>query len=174
MTKQVSAFVSIGVSTPLTRPQISSHFQTVLWIDPILTSPLILIITLFSNSQRAKQAASAVKKGAHTTRKQKVWTKVTFKLPKTQTLARKPIAVKKAVKKESTWDKYTIIKNPLSSESAIKTIEDHNTLVFVVDKRARKPAIKKACQELYSIKVQKVNTLITPKGNKKAYVVLSK
>merc|ERR1712156_678725 len=83
-------------------------------------------------------------------------------------------AVKKAVKKESTWDKYTIIKNPLSSESAIKTIEDHNTLVFVVNKRARKPAIKKACQELYSIKVQKVNTLITPKGNKKAYVVLSK
>ena len=141
---------------------------------PILTSPLILIITLFSDSQRAKQAASAVKKGAHTAKKQKVWTKVTFKLPKTQTLARKPIAVKKAVKKESTWDKYTIIKNPLSSESAIKTIEDHNTLVFVVDKRARKPAIKKACQELYSIKVQKVNTLITPKGNKKAYVVLSK
>lgn len=115
-----------------------------------------------------------MKKGAHTAKKQKVWTSVTFKLPKTQTLARKPIAVKKAVKKESTWDKYTIIKNPLSSESAIKTIEDHNTLVFIVDKRARKPAIRKACQELYSINVQKVNTLITPKGNKKAYVVLSK
>merc|ERR550532_1789989 len=106
--------------------------------------------------QRAKQAASAVKKGAHTAKKSKVWNKVTFKLPKTLSKARKPIAVKKAVKKESTWDKYTIIKNPLSSESAIKT------------------AIKKACQELYSIKVQKVNTLITPKGNKKAYVVLSK
>ena len=90
------------------------------------------------------------------------------------TLARKPIALKKSVKKESTWDKYAIVKYPLSSESAIKTIEDHNTLVFVVDKRARKPAIRKACQELYGIKVRKVNTLITPKGNKKAYVVLSK
>merc|ERR1711957_974889 len=99
-----------------------------------------------------------------------VWNKVTFKLPKTLTIARKAMGVKK----ESTWDKYTIIKNPLSSESAIKTIEDHNTLVFIVDKRARKPAIKKAAQELYSIKVQKVNTLITPKGYKKAYVVLSK
>lgn len=124
--------------------------------------------------QRAKQAASAVKKGVHTARKTKAWNKVTFRLPKTQTKARTPIALKKGVKKESTWDKYSIVKHPLSSESAIKTIEDQNTLVFVVDKRARKPAIKKACQELYNIKVSKVNTLITPKGFKKAYVVLSK
>ena len=128
----------------------------------------------FSVVQRAKQAASAVKKGAHTARKTKVWNKATFRLPKTLTKARSPIALKKSVKKESTWDKFSIVKYPLSSESAIKTIEDHNTLVFVVDKRARKPAIRKACQDLYNIKVRKVNTLITPKGNKKAYVVLSK
>ena len=115
-----------------------------------------------------------MKKGAHTARKSKVWNKVTFRLPTTKTLKRSPIALKKSVKKESTWDKYAIVKYPLSSESAIKTIEDHNTLVFVVDKRARKPAIRKACQELYGIRVRKVNTLITPKGNKKAYVVLSK
>lgn len=124
--------------------------------------------------QRAKQAASAIKKGAHTAKKAKIWTKVTFRLPKTKTLARTPIALKKGVKKESTWDKYSIVKYPLSSESAIKTIEDQNTLVFIVDKRARKPAIRKACKELYNITVSKVNTLITPKGNKKAYVVLSK
>ena len=115
-----------------------------------------------------------MKKGAHTARKSKIWTTTTFKLPKTLAKARAPIAIKKAVEKTSTWDKYSIVKYPLSSESAIKTIEDHNTLVFVVDKRARKPAISKACQELYNIKVRKVNTLITPKGDKKAYVVLSK
>ena len=124
--------------------------------------------------QRAKQTASAVKKGSHTARKSKIWTKVTFKKPNCATQARNPIALKRSVKKESTWDKYAIVKYPLSSESAIKTIEDHNTLVFVVDKRAKKPAIRKACQDLYQIKVRKVNTLITPKGNKKAYVVLSK
>ena len=151
------------MSAPITRPQSPDP-------PPNEGTHLTLIFIL----QRAKQAASAVKKGAHTAKKSKVWNKVTFKLPKTLSKARTPIAIKKAVKKESTWDKYTIIKNPLSSESAIKTIEDHNTLVFVVDKRARKPAIRKACQDLYSIKVQKVNTLITPKGNKKAYVVLSK
>merc|ERR1712156_439535 len=94
-----------------------------------------------------------------TARKSKIWTRTSFRLPKTQTIARSPIALKKGVKKESTWDKYSIVQYPL---------------VFVVDKRARKPAIRKACQDLYNIKVSKVNTLITPKGNKKAYVVLSK
>jgi len=34
--------------------------------------------------------------------------------------------------------------------------------------------IKKSVQELYSIKVRKVNTMITPRGQKKAYVILSK
>ena len=133
-----------------------------------------LTVFPFNCTQRAKGTAAAVKKGAHTSRKAKMWTKVTFRLPKTLAKKRDPIALKKSVKKESTWDKYSIVKYPLSSESAIKTIEDHNTLVFVVDKRARKPAIRKACQDLYNIKVRKVNTLITPKGNKKAYVVLSK
>merc|ERR1712083_400216 len=102
--------------------------------------------------------AKNVKKGAHTKKRSKVWNKVTFRRPKTLTLARKPIAPVKSVKKESTWDKYA-----LSSESAIKTIEDHNTLVFLVDKRATKPTIKKACRDLYNITVKRVNTLITPK-----------
>lgn len=88
---------------------------------------------ILKKAARAKQAASAVKKGAHVARKQKIWTKVQFKLPKTLAKARSPIAIKKSVKKESTKDKYSIVKNPLSSESAMKTIEEHNTLVFLVD-----------------------------------------
>ena len=103
-----------------------------------------------------------------------MWTKVSFRRPTTKTLARKPKVLARAARRESTWDAYSIIRQPLSSESAIKTIEDHNTLVFVVDKKATKPQIRKACIDLYKIKVSKVNTLITPKGNKKAYVVLSK
>lgn len=124
--------------------------------------------------KRAKRVARSMKKGAHMSKKSKIWTKVSFRLPKTFALSRTPIALKKGIKKESTWDKYSIVKHPCSSESAIKTIEDQNTLVFIVDKRARKPAIRKAVQDLYSIKVDKVNTLITPKGDKKAYVTLSK
>ena len=33
--------------------------------------------------------------------------------------------------------------------------------------------IKESCQQLYKIKVKKVNTLNTPRGEKKAYVALS-
>jgi large subunit ribosomal protein L23Ae len=87
-------------------------------------------------------------------------------------LTRKPKYERKIVKKEQTWDKYAIIKYPLSTESAIKTIEDNNTLVFIVDRRSNKPMIKKACQDLYNIKVKSVNTLVRPDGLKKAYVIL--
>ncbi len=75
--------------------------------------------------------------------------------------------------KEQTWDKYAIIKYPVSTESAMKIIEDNNTLVFVVNRRANKHAIRKACESMYNIKVKRVNTLVRPDGNKKAYVVLS-
>ena len=56
----------------------------------------------------------------------------------------------------------------------MKLIEDSNTLVFIVDVRANKRQIKAAVRDLYSIEAEKVNTLITPRGLKKAYVKLSK
>ena len=115
-----------------------------------------------------------MKKGTHTAIKTKTWNKVTFRLPKTLALPRKAKAIAHSVHKENTWDKYAVVKYPRATESAIKTIEDHNTLVFMVDKRATKPMIKKAAQDLYQIKVRKVNTLITSRGEKKAYVILSK
>jgi large subunit ribosomal protein L23Ae len=123
---------------------------------------------------QAKQVAKQVKKGAHTAAKSKEWHNTTFRRPKTLALTRKAKAVVHSVNKVVTWDKYAVVKQPRSSESAIKTIEDHNTLVFIVDRRATKPLIKKAIQDLYSIKVRKVNTMITPRGLKKAYVILTK
>jgi len=70
-------------------------------------------------------------------------------------------------------DKYKIVKYPLTTESAMKKIEDHNTLVFIVDLASNKRQIKNAVQELYQIEAQKVNTLIRPDGAKKAYVRLA-
>lgn len=113
-----------------------------------------------------------MKKGSHTQRKHKVWHKVTFRRPVTLHKKRTPKVVKKAVTHPNTFDKYAIVKHPLTTESAIKTIEDNNTLVFIVDARARKTQIKKACEELYKIKVKRVNTLLRPDGKKKAYVIL--
>merc|ERR1719218_343671 len=105
----------------------------------------------------AKKAETAVKKGTHTAKKAKVWHRTTFKRPTCLKQKRAPKNILKAVKPVITFDKYAVIKHPLSSESAIKTIEDCNTLVFIVHKKADK----------------KMNTLITPKGEKKAYVALS-
>eukprot|EP01059_Diplonema_ambulator_P001168 TRINITY_DN10922_c0_g2_i1.p2 TRINITY_DN10922_c0_g2~~TRINITY_DN10922_c0_g2_i1.p2 ORF type:complete len:157 (+),score=83.29 TRINITY_DN10922_c0_g2_i1:52-522(+) len=69
-------------------------------------------------------------------------------------------------------DHFAIIKYPLTTESAMKKIEDTNTLVFIVDIRANKIQIKEAMKKLYDIKVVKVNTLIRPDGKKKAMVRL--
>ena len=62
---------------------------------------------------------------------------------------------------------------PLKTESAMKKIEDNNTLVFIVDKKANKPQIKLAVKKVYDIHVSKVNTLIRPDVEKKAYVRLA-
>ncbi len=67
-----------------------------------------------------------------------------------------------------------IIKYPLATEKAIRMIESENTMTFVVERKARKPDIKKQVQELYKVKIAKVNTTITAKGTKKAYVTLTK
>ncbi|MCE7749536.1 MAG: 50S ribosomal protein L23 [Candidatus Heimdallarchaeota archaeon] len=70
-------------------------------------------------------------------------------------------------------DPYKIIKKPLISEKDFELIEKENKLVLWVDLRATKKQIKEAIEILYNVKVEKVNTLITPKGTKKAYVRLS-
>ncbi len=57
-------------------------------------------------------------------------------------------------------DAYNIIKHPLTTESAMKKIEDNNTLVFVCNLKANKHQIKAAVKKLYDINVAKVNTLI--------------
>jgi large subunit ribosomal protein L23Ae len=51
--------------------------------------------------------------------------------------------------------------------------EDNNTPVFIVDVKANKHQIKQAIKKLYDIDVAKVNTLIRPDGEKKAYVCLA-
>jgi large subunit ribosomal protein L23 len=67
---------------------------------------------------------------------------------------------------------YKIIKRPLITEKTFDLIERENKLVFIVNRRANKNQIKRAIEKLHNVKVIKVNTLITPKGDKKAFVKL--
>merc|ERR1712088_795210 len=92
--------------------------------------------------------------------------------PRTLRLPKNPRYPRRSVNKVNKLDQYATIKYPLTTESAMKKIEDNNTLVFIVDKRANKPLVKQAVKKLYDIEVAKVNTLIRPDGEKKAYVRL--
>jgi len=66
-----------------------------------------------------------------------------------------------------------IVKYPLLSEDAVTLLEAENKITFVVDIRSDKHDIKRAIQELYEVRVQDVNTMITPEGEKKAFVKLA-
>jgi large subunit ribosomal protein L23 len=67
---------------------------------------------------------------------------------------------------------YAVILYPLMTESASLMVEKENKLVFVVNLKAAKKDVERAVEELYEVKVEKVNVLITPKGEKKAFVKL--
>ncbi|MFX0006694.1 MAG: 50S ribosomal protein L23 [Promethearchaeota archaeon] len=67
---------------------------------------------------------------------------------------------------------YKIIKKPLVTEKTFDLIEKENKLVFIVDRQANKNQIKKAIEKIHNVKVIRVNTMITPNGDKKAFIKL--
>lgn len=70
-------------------------------------------------------------------------------------------------------DPSDVIAYPLMTESASLMVEKDNKLIFIVNLKAGKSDVKKAVEELYEVKVEKVNLLITPQGEKKAFVKLA-
>ena len=67
---------------------------------------------------------------------------------------------------------YKVIKKPLITEKTFDLIERENKLVFMVDRKANKSQIKRAIEKIHNVKVLNVNTLITSKGEKKAFIKL--
>ena len=65
-----------------------------------------------------------------------------------------------------------VVKYPLLSEDAVTLLESENKITFIVNIQSDKHDIKRAVQELYEVKVRDVKTLITPEGEKKAFVRL--
>jgi large subunit ribosomal protein L23 len=70
-------------------------------------------------------------------------------------------------------DSNEVISYPLMTESASLMVERDNKLIFIVNLKAGKSDIKKAVEELYEVKVSKINLLVTPQGEKKAFVKLT-
>ncbi|KAJ8797307.1 hypothetical protein J1605_017535 [Eschrichtius robustus] len=77
-------------------------------------------------------------------------------------LRRQPKYPRKSAPRRNKLDHYAIIKFPLTTESAMKKIEDNNTLVFIVDVKANKHQIKQAVKKLYDIDVAKLFSYSAP------------
>jgi len=67
-----------------------------------------------------------------------------------------------------------LIKEVLVTEKALRLVEENNVITLIVDRNATKRDIKNEVEKVFGVKVIKVNTLITPQGEKKAYVKLAK
>jgi len=103
----------------------------------------------------------------------KIRTNVHFRRPRTLRLPKNPLVPRRAIHRRNRMDEFRILKYPLTTESAMKKIEDNNTLVFIVDTKSNKTMIRDSIKKMYDVKAVKVNTLIRPDGLKKAYVKLS-
>jgi len=69
-------------------------------------------------------------------------------------------------------DPYEVILYPVMSEVASRMLESENKLVFVVSLRASRSDVKRAVEELYEVRVDRVNIVVTSRGEKKAFVRL--
>lgn len=57
---------------------------------------------------------------------------------------------------------YEVIKRPIITEKSTGLKEKENKYIFVVDKKANKQEVKQAIEELFKVKVEKVNTANFP------------
>ena len=65
---------------------------------------------------------------------------------------------------------YQIVKYPLVTEKSVLMLEKEGKITLIVVRDASKSDIKKVVEEKFGVKVKKVNTLNTPRGDKKAII----
>ncbi|WZH43188.1 ribosomal protein L23/L15e core domain-containing protein [Fusarium acuminatum] len=124
-------------------------------------------------SKQANAAAKAALKGTNSHKKVKARFSTSFHRPKTLITARQPKYPRHSIARQPRLDEHKVIIHPLNTESAMKKMEENNTLVFICDIKANKNQIKLALKKLYDIDTIKINTLIRPDGSKKAYARLT-
>ncbi len=67
-----------------------------------------------------------------------------------------------------------ILFGPVKTEKAIVKIDSENSLTFNVALEATKKQIGDEVERLFAVKVDSVQTYVSPKGNKRAVVRLTK
>ena len=126
---------------------------------------------------RARKFARLIKKGRNGKVKFQAYRKSpSFKRNKKslQTLPRNPKFLRKSVVRENTFDRYSILLAPCTSERFYKKMEKDNTIIFYVSQKANKQQIKAAFKEAFGVQPQRVNTMNTVLGRKKAFIKLPK
>ena len=126
---------------------------------------------------RARKFARLIKKGRNGKVKFQAYRKSpSFKRNKKslQTLPRNPKFLKKSVFRENTFDRFSILIAPCTSERFYKKMEKDNTIIFYVSQKANKQQIKAAFKEAFGVMPQRVNTMNTVLGRKKAFIKLPK
>ena len=78
-------------------------------------------------------------------------TKVHFYRPKTKLGGAQEQSYVRTLPQPVKRDRISIIKKPWASDAAMKQIEDHNTLVFIVDPRSTRTQIKYAVQKVRAL-----------------------
>jgi large subunit ribosomal protein L23Ae len=106
-------------------------------------------------------------------KKTKSRTSIKFRRPKTKKLQRNRKFKKKLIDRINSNSYIKLFKHPITTESSMKKIQSSNTIILVFDSKAHKKNIKFLMEKIYKTKVIKINTLITPKGLKKAFIKLS-
>ena len=66
-----------------------------------------------------------------------------------------------------------VIQHPLVTEKAMNQMDFDNTLQFIVHVDATKSEVSDEVESRYDVTVDRVNTMVTTKGTKKAVVRLS-
>jgi large subunit ribosomal protein L23Ae len=126
---------------------------------------------------RAQKFANLIKRGRNGLVKYQAYRKSpSFKRSKRSLLKlkRKPKVIRKSIEREKTWDKFSILLSPCSSERFYKKMENENTIIFYVAQKANKQEIKKAFKDAFNVLPQRVNTMNTILGRKKAFIKLPK
>ncbi len=67
---------------------------------------------------------------------------------------------------------HEVILYPMMTERSVYMIENENKLVFIVNFKANKHDVAQAVHDLYGVEAESVNTLISRKNTKKAFVKL--
>ena len=100
-------------------------------------------------ADKAKKAAKTLAVGSNTKKSTKVYFKPKFHRPKTLRLLRNPKYLRRSVPRVNKLDQYQILKFPLTTESAMKKIEEINTKFCIYKKIREIPNHIRICVAIF-------------------------